>query len=94
VVDLIPNVGAGTLLETQLLAADRAVRIGAIQRLDYHEAVVLTHDAWKFDAGGIPQFTFLLATARDVDAVDTDDDEVLLLRDRPKPWEINCSSTR
>lgn len=80
VVDLIPNLGVGTQLETQLLATDRAVRIGAIQRLDYHEAVVLTHDAWKFDAGGIPQFTFLLATARDVDAVGTDDDEVLLLR--------------
>lgn len=79
-VDLIPNVGAGTLLETQLLAVDRAVRIGAVQRLDYHEAVVLTHDTWKFDAGGIPQFTFLLATARDVDTAATDDDEVLLLR--------------
>ena len=29
--DLIPNVGAGALLERTLLADDRAVRIGAIQ---------------------------------------------------------------
>jgi hypothetical protein len=50
-VDLIPGVGAGTLLESELLAPNRAQRIGAIQRLDYHEAVVLTHDTWKFDAG-------------------------------------------
>ena len=78
--DLIPGVGAGTLLESELLASDRAVRIGAIQRLDYHEAVVLTHDTWKFDAGGIPQFAFLLATARDVNTDGTDDDEVLLMR--------------
>lgn len=79
-VDLIPNVGAGTLLEHELLGPDRAVRIGAVQRLDYHEAVVLTHDRWKFEAGGIPQFTFLLATAHDVGSGGTDDDEVLLLR--------------
>ncbi|MGH3566550.1 MAG: helicase HerA domain-containing protein [Pseudonocardia sp.] len=78
--DLIPNIGAGTLLEHELLGSDRAVRIGAVQRLDYHEAVVLTHDRWKFEAGGIPQFTFLLATAHDVGSGGTDDDEVLLLR--------------
>jgi hypothetical protein len=59
--DLIPGVGAGTLLESTLLADDRSVRIGAIHRLDYGEAIVLTHDRWKFDAGGIPQFAFLLA---------------------------------
>ncbi|MFD7538146.1 helicase HerA domain-containing protein [Streptomyces sp. NPDC059819] len=56
------------------------MRIGAIHRLDYNEAIVLTHDKWKFDAGGIPQYAFLLATARDVDGADRDDDEVLLLR--------------
>ena len=60
---LIPGVGAGTLLESELLADDRSMRIGAIYRLDYHEAIVLTHDRWKFDAGGIPQYAFLLATA-------------------------------
>jgi hypothetical protein len=78
--DLIPNVGAGTLLETILLADDRALRIGAIQSLDYDRAVVITHDRWKADTGGIPQFSFLLATAREVGTGGGDDDEVLLLR--------------
>ena len=78
--DLIPNVGAGTLLERQLLADDRAVRIGAIQTMTYDRAVVLTHDRWKADNGGIPQFAFLLATAREVGRGGGDDDEVLLLR--------------
>jgi hypothetical protein len=78
--ELIPGVGAGSLLYSALLADDRSTRIGAIYRIDYSEAVVLTHDRWKFDAGGIPQFSFLLATARDVAAPEPDDDEVLLLR--------------
>jgi Helicase HerA, central domain len=78
--DLIPNVGAGTLLETILLADDRALRIGAIQTLDYDRAVVITHDRWKADTGGIPQFSFLLATAREIGTGGGDDDEVLLLR--------------
>jgi hypothetical protein len=56
----------GTLLERELLADDRSVRVGAIYRMDFNEAVVLTHDKWKLDAGGIPQYSFLLATARDV----------------------------
>lgn len=77
---LIPGVGAGTLLESQLLADDRSTRIGAIYRLDYNEAIVITHDRWKFDAGGIPQYAFLLATARDVGSESREDDEVLLLR--------------
>ncbi|MFH9547699.1 helicase HerA domain-containing protein [Streptomyces sp. NPDC017435] len=78
--DLIPNVGAGTLLESLLLSDERAVRIGAIQALDYDRAVVITHDRWKADTGGIPQYSFLLATAREVGADGGDDDEVLLLR--------------
>lgn len=77
---LIPGVGAGTLLERELLADDRSVRVGAIYRMDFNEAVVLTHDKWKLDAGGIPQYSFLLATARDVTDESFDDDEVLLLR--------------
>jgi hypothetical protein len=79
-VDLVPNVGVGTLLERTLLADDRAVRIGAIQSLDYNRAVVITHDRWKADNGGIPQFAFLLATAREPGTGGGDDDEVLLLR--------------
>lgn len=78
--DLIPGIGAGTKLEAELLADDRALRIGAIHRLSFNEAVVLTHDRWKRDVGGIPQFCFLLATARQINAPSSDDDEVLLLR--------------
>lgn len=77
--DIIPGVGAGALLEAELLADGRSIRIGAIHRLDFDEAIVLTHDKWKFDAGGIPQFAFLLATAKDIGTTG-DDDEILLLR--------------
>jgi hypothetical protein len=48
-----PGVGAGSLLHSQLLADDRSTRIGAVYRIDYGEAIVLTHDKWKFDVGGI-----------------------------------------
>lgn len=78
--DLIPGVGAGSLLKSQLLAEDRSTRIGAIYRLDFNEAIVLTHDRWKFETGGIPQYSFLLATAQDINTPQVDDDEVLLLR--------------
>ena len=78
--ELIPGVGAGSLLHAQLLADDRSTRIGAIYRLDYNEAIVLTHDKWKFEAGGIPQHSYLLATAQDINTPQVDDDEVLLLR--------------
>ena len=78
--ELIPGVGAGSLLHSQLLADDRSTRIGAVYRIDYGEAIVLTHDKWKFNAGGIPQYSFLLATAQDINTPQIDDDEVLLLR--------------
>lgn len=78
--ELFPSVGAGSLLRSQLLADDRSTRIGAVYRIDYGEAIVLTHDRWKFDAGGIPQFSFLLATAQNINSPQVDDDEVLLLR--------------
>ncbi|WP_130412849.1 helicase HerA domain-containing protein [Xylanimonas ulmi] len=48
--------------------------------MDFHEAIVLTHDKWKHDVAGIPQFSLLLATARDISSEGFDDDEVLLLR--------------
>lgn len=69
----------GALLRDKLLAADRAIRIGGVQHLDFEFATVVTHDRWKHDAGGIPQFSFLLATAIDDDPA-SDSDEVLLLR--------------
>ncbi|WP_063066459.1 helicase HerA domain-containing protein [Nocardia violaceofusca] len=78
--ELIPGIDAGLLLHSQLLADERSIRIGAIHRLDYNEATVLTHDRWKFNAGGIPQFSYLLATAQDINTPQVDDDEVLLLR--------------
>lgn len=78
--NLIPGVGAGSLLQSQLLADDRSTRIGAVYHIDYGEAIVLTHDKWKFDAGGIPLYSFLLATAQDLNTPQIDDDEVLLLR--------------
>lgn len=78
--ELIPGVGAGSLLQSELLADDRSTRIGAVYRLDYSEAIVLTHDRWKYSAGGIPRFSYLLATAQDIDTPQVDDDEVLLLR--------------
>ena len=40
--ELFPGVGAGSLLNSQLLADNRSTRIGAIYRLDYTEAIVLT----------------------------------------------------
>src|SRR4051812_9448552 len=78
--ELIPGVGPGSLLQSQLLADDRSTRIGAIYRIDYGEAIVLTHDKWKYDAGGIARYAFLLATAQDLNTPQVDDDEVLLLR--------------
>jgi hypothetical protein len=68
------------LLEQTLLAYNRAIRIGAIQVIDYRRAIVITNDRWKEEAGGIPQHTFLLAFAREVGSNGEDDDEVLLLR--------------
>lgn len=78
--ELIPGVGAGSLLHSQLLADDRSTLIGAVYRIDCGEAIVLTNDKWKFDADGIPQHSFLLAMAQDINTPQIDDDEVLLLR--------------
>ena len=50
----------GTTLESVSLADNRAVRVGAIQALNYSHAVVITHDRWKAAVGGISQFSFLL----------------------------------
>lgn len=77
---LIPGVGPGALLQSELLDEGRAVRVGAIHRIGFDEAVVLTHDKWKHDVGGIARHEFLLATARNVTSQGFDDDEVLLLR--------------
>lgn len=79
--NLVPGVGPGRLLQSELIANDRCISIGAVHRLDFREAIVLTHDRWKQQAGGIPQHSFLLATAFNPDTTGgDDDDEVLLLR--------------
>ncbi|MGV3712851.1 helicase HerA domain-containing protein [Pseudolysinimonas sp.] len=74
--------GKGKTLASALLAKGNSIRIGGIHRLDFAKATVLTHDMWKSQAGGIPQFSFLLATAADITSTDDsgEDDEVLLLR--------------
>jgi hypothetical protein len=68
-----------TLLESALLDEQDSPVVGAVVSLDFHRAVVLTHDFWKRRAGGIPQFTFLLAASSQTQ-LDPMDDEVLLLR--------------
>lgn len=74
-----PSGRAGTLLESILLADDRSLRVGAVHRLDHHEAIVLTHDRWKFDAGGIRSTPSCLLQ-RATSTATPHDDEVLLLR--------------
>ncbi|MBE1586772.1 ATP-binding protein [Nonomuraea angiospora] len=73
--------------------------VGAIFRLDYDSAVVLTDDFKKREAGGVPRGGFLLAAAAD----NTDwgfvleDQEVILLRVRgtsPLPNEAELVQTR
>ncbi|MGC5022946.1 helicase HerA domain-containing protein [Micromonospora sp. DT47] len=56
--------------------------VGRVFDIDFRGATVVTNDAWKRGAGGIPEFCFLLATVRQagVPAGNEDDDEVLLLR--------------
>jgi hypothetical protein len=70
---------AGT---SQLRALLRDARIvGGVYHLDFERAVVLTNDVWKLQVHGIPNYSFLLATTiREDGPVDTDDEEVILLR--------------
>ena len=70
---------AGTSQLRTLLRDARVV--GGIYNLDFERAVVLTNDSWKQQVHGIPNFSFLLATTiRDDGPVDTEDEEVILLR--------------
>jgi hypothetical protein len=76
------HVGAGSLLQSDLLDEKWVQEVGGIYQLDFDTALVLTADIWKHEAGGVPPFCFLLATAqrRDPESDAVDDDEVLLLR--------------
>ncbi|PHJ62437.1 hypothetical protein VF14_18025 [Nostoc linckia z18] len=58
-----------------------ATLVGGIYTMGYNECLVLTNDLWKKQAGGIPQHCFLLATALTPnEALDADDEEIILLR--------------
>ena len=56
--------------------------IGWTCQLDYEQAVILTSDAWKTQAGGVPQYCFLLAASFDPKKTDADMAacEIILLR--------------
>lgn len=62
---------------------DHADAMGGIFRLDgFREALVITNDAWIYEACGVPEHCFLLAAVPAVvgGVGDPDDEEVLLLR--------------
>lgn len=69
-----------SLLRSVLLA-DRHL-VGGIYHMDYQQALVISNDAWKHTAGGVPFGCFLLATTLNPDDIgaDPDAEEVLLLR--------------
>src|SRR5437016_5584242 len=55
--------------------------VGGIYTMGYEECLVLTNDLWKRQAAGVPQHSFLLATAMMPGApCDPDDEEIILLR--------------
>ena len=73
---------AGASSPLSVLLRD-AILIGGIYHLGYRETTIVTNDAYKRQAGGIPQFSFILAAAVDPTQPDRsriDDDEVVLLR--------------
>lgn len=78
--DLFQGLPSAPLLSHVLLDPAEALRVGGIYRLDYEQALVITNDLWKQEAGGVPQHCFLIATAKAIAGKDIDDDEVLLLR--------------
>lgn len=70
---------AGTSRMRELLQGARVV--GGIYHLDFQRAIVLTNDVWKQQVQGLPNFSFLLATTIREDApVETEDEEIILLR--------------
>ena len=52
--------------------------VGWVYQMDYEQALILTHDAWKLRAKGVPLHCFLVATAGAKKADATR--EILLLR--------------
>jgi hypothetical protein len=57
--------------------------VGYVYSMNFNEALILTNDAWKAKVGGIPHYSFLVASAFDPERfADSDeiDREVILLR--------------
>src|SRR5947209_8909616 len=55
--------------------------VGGVFSMNFDEALVITNDLWKRQAGGLPRHSFLLATAGSPGAGgDDEDEEVILLR--------------
>lgn len=55
--------------------------MGGVYHLDFRNALILTDDKWKVEAGGLPLHSFLLATVMPLGRTgDPEDEEVLLLR--------------
>jgi hypothetical protein len=81
------------------LINQKCVAIGGIYRLDYAQAVVLTDDYRKHEAGGVPLGGYLLAAAgnQTSEGFVLDDEELILLRVRgtaPLPNEADLVQTR
>jgi hypothetical protein len=81
------------------LINQKCIAIGGIYRLDYSQAVVLTDDYRKHEAGGVPLGGYLLAAAgnQTSEGFTLDDEELILLRVRgtaPLPNEADLVQTR
>ncbi|MFH9804003.1 ATP-binding protein [Streptomyces albidoflavus] len=78
--------GAGAQESALVELLTESVKIGGIYDFGYHEASVLTNDAWLHGAHGVPQHCLLLAYPRGLDdpkeaaEVAPEDREIVLLR--------------
>jgi hypothetical protein len=59
--------GAGARGSALVELLTESVKIGGIYDFGYHEASVLTNDAWLHSAHGVPQHCLLLAYPRRLD---------------------------
>ena len=73
-----------------LIQEDRFV--GWVYQMDYEQALVVTHDAWRLRAGGVPLNCFLLAAAEST--VPQARREILLLRVTGSAPTPECAETQ
>lgn len=91
---------AGENKLSELLKPSINFHIGYVYSMDYENTLILTNDAWKDRAGGIPHNSFLLASALNPDKfADSQeiDREILLLRvlhAAPLPQDMDLIRTR